>query len=104
MFAVSGHRVAIQHVAAAAGVPFVGLWLEAPESVLISRVAGRGPDVSDAGCDVVRRQLTYRLDALRWHRLDASGTRQQICDAVGALLLDQSNVSVRRDCKVTYAE
>ena len=104
VFAESGHRDAIQHVATAAGVPFVGLWLEAPESVLISRVVGRGPDGSDAGFEVVRRQLTYRLDALRWHRLDASGTRQQICEAVGALLLDQNNAAVTRDCKVTYAE
>ena len=98
VFAESGHRDAIQHVATAAGVPFVGLWLEAPESVLISRVAGRGPDVSDAGFDVVRRQLTYRLDALRWHRLDASGTRQQICDAVGALVSDQNTPLVATRC------
>lgn len=104
VFAESGYRGAIQHVAAAAGVPFVGLWLEAPEPVLISRVDGRGPDVSDAGVEVVRRQLAYRVDALRWHRLDASGTRQQVCDTAGALLLDQNNASVTRDCNVTYAE
>ena len=104
VFAESGHRDAVQHVAARAGVPFVGLWLEAPESVLISRVEGRGPDVSDAGSEVIRRQLAYRVDSLRWHRLDASGTRQQVCDGVGALLRDQSNGSVTGHCKETYAE
>jgi predicted kinase len=38
-FAKPKDRDAIQHVAAAAGVPFTGLWLEAPEPVLIHRVA-----------------------------------------------------------------
>ncbi len=86
VFAASADRDAVQHVAVAAGVPFAGLWLEAPEPVLISRVAGRGPDASDADSDVIRRQLAYRLDSLQWHRLDASGTRQQVRDAIGAIV------------------
>ncbi len=102
VFAESGHRDAIQHVAAAAGVPFVGLWLEAPEGVLISRVEGRALDVSDADADVIRRQLRYRLDSLRWHRVDASGTREHIGDAVAALLRDQSNAAARGDCNAAY--
>ena len=85
VFAEAPDRDAVEHVARAAGVPFVGLWLEAPESVLLSRVAGRGPDASDAGMAVVRQQLGYRLDSLRWHRFDASGTREQVCDAVAAI-------------------
>jgi Ser/Thr protein kinase RdoA (MazF antagonist) len=64
--------------------------LEAPESVLTSRVASREPDVSDAGVDVVRRQLAYRPDSLRWHRLDTSGTRCQACDAAAAVVADQN--------------
>jgi len=86
VFAESADRDAIQHVAGAAGVPFVGLWLEAPEGVLMSRVEGRGPDVSDAGVDVLRRQLAFRLDPLPWHVLDASGARQHVCDAATALV------------------
>jgi predicted kinase len=86
VFARSEEREAIHHVAAAAGVPFSGLWLEAPASVLIARVEGRKRDVSDAGIDVVRRQLTYRVDPLRWHRVDASGTRQQVADAAGVVV------------------
>ena len=73
-------------------MPFAGLWLEAPEPVLISRVEGRGPDASDAGADVVRQQLAYRVDALRWDRLDASGTRQQLRDAAAALLTSLEKV------------
>lgn len=83
VFARSADRDAIQHVAAAAGVPFAGLWLEAPEAVLNSRVQGRGPDASDAGIDEIRRQLAVPLDSLRWPRLDASGSRQHVCDEVG---------------------
>lgn len=88
VFTDAADRDAIQHVAGAAGVPFVGLWLEAAEPVLISRVQGRGPDASDAGIDVIRHQLARRLDALRWHRYDASGTRQQVSDDVGKLIHD----------------
>ncbi len=79
-------RDAIQHVAAAAGVPFTGLWLEAPEKVLRSRVAGRDPDASDAGVDEIRRQLAAPPDSLCWHRLDASCSRQHVCDEVGKLV------------------
>ncbi len=86
VFAESADRDAMQHVAKAAGVPFVGLWLKAPEQVLISRVEEREPGVSDAGVDVVRRQLAYGLDSRHWHRLDASGTRRQLCDAAAAQL------------------
>jgi len=82
VFAAATDRDAIQHVAGAAGVPFVGVWLEAAEPVLLSRVAARGPDASDAGIDVVQRQLASRVETLRWTRLDASGTRQQVCDNV----------------------
>ncbi len=90
VFAKPADRDAVEHVARVAGAPFVGLWLEAPDPVLVSRVEGRGPDASDAGIDVVRRQLAYRLDSLRWHRLDASGTRQQVCDVVAAIASGQN--------------
>jgi hypothetical protein len=98
VFGESRHRDAVQHVAAAAGVPFVGLWLEAPERLLISRVERRRRDVSDAGAEVIHRQRAYRVDSSRWHRIDASGTRQKTCDAVGAFIRDQHNTSVRAGC------
>jgi predicted kinase len=86
VFASSTDRDAVQHVAAAAGVPFFGLWLEAPESVLISRVAAREHDVSDAGVGELRRQLAQPLDSLRWRRVDASGSRAHVRDAAGAIV------------------
>ena len=90
VFANAAERDAIQRVAAAAGVPFIGLWLEAAVPLLISRVERRGPDASDARRDVVRQQFARGLDALRWQRVDASGTRQHVCDAVCQIIHDAS--------------
>lgn len=94
VFAESTDRDAVQQVAKEAGVPFAGLWLEAPERTLASRLEGRGPDASDAGVDVLHRQLAYRLDSLRWCRLDASGARQYVCDSAGGIL-DGQNTNLR---------
>ena len=96
VFATSADRDAVQHVAAAAGVPFIGLWLEAPAPLLISRIEDRGPDVSDANIDVIRRQLSYQLASLRWHRVDASGSRQQVSDAAAAIASAEHRASVAR--------
>jgi hypothetical protein len=86
VFAEGSHRDAVEQVAHAAGVPFVGVWLDAPVPVLLSRVQGRERDVSDAGIEVMWRQLAHRVDAFRWHRLNASGTRQQACDAAAMII------------------
>jgi hypothetical protein len=86
VFAEDSHRDAVEHVARAAGVPFVGVWLDAPVPVLISRVQGREHDVSDAGIEVIWRQLGYRLESLRWPRVDASGTREHVCDAAAPIV------------------
>jgi predicted kinase len=65
-------RQVIEGVAAAASVPFIGLWLEAPESVLIERTAQRRNDPSDADADVVRMQRAQATGEITWCRLDAS--------------------------------
>jgi predicted kinase len=65
-------RQVIEKVAAAASVPFVGLWLEAPESVLIERTAQRRNDPSDADADVIRMQRAQATGEITWCRLDAS--------------------------------
>lgn len=56
-----------------AGVPFVGLWLEAPVPILIERVRTRASDASDATEDVVRKQAGYDVGPVHWHRLRSSG-------------------------------
>jgi hypothetical protein len=59
-------------VAAAASVPFIGLWLEAPDSVLVARTEQRRNDPSDADADVIRMQGAQHTGHIGWYRLDAS--------------------------------
>jgi len=79
-------RVQIEGVAAEAGVPFDGLWLQAPEDVLVERVAGRRGDPSDATPDVVRAQLAIDPGPISWRPLDVSGHAEGIADAARRLL------------------
>lgn len=80
-------RAAIAAAARDRGVPFTGLWLDAPRGTLHNRVAARRDDASDAGIAVVDRQLARELGPLRdWHRIDASGSEAQTLGLVEALL------------------
>jgi predicted kinase len=72
VYARPADRQAIEQVAAAAAVPFVGLWLEAPEPVLIARTERRSNDPSDADAHVVRLQHAESTGDMMWCRLDAS--------------------------------
>jgi uncharacterized protein len=60
-------------VAAAAGVPFTGLWLEAPAQTMLARLGARRSDASDASPEVLRHQLVCDPGALDWARIDAGG-------------------------------
>lgn len=75
VFADAAERAAIEEVARRAGVPFHGLWLEAPPEIMAQRIAGRVHNVSDATEDVMRRQLGYDLGCITWSKLDSSGPR-----------------------------
>jgi predicted kinase len=87
VFARSEDRAAIEAIAAGAGVPFVGLWLDAGEAVLIDRVRRRRRDASDADPSVVRAQRGENTGAISWHRIDASRpvdeVRREARDLVG---------------------
>jgi aminoglycoside phosphotransferase family enzyme/predicted kinase len=66
-------RHAFAQVAAAAGVPFTGLWLNAPADELVARVGGRSGDASDASREVVEQQVRQQPGQLDWCRIDAGG-------------------------------
>ena len=72
VYARDTDRQAIEQVAAAASVPFIGLWLEAPESVLIARTERRRNDPSDADANVIRMQSAQDAGEIGWCRIDAS--------------------------------
>lgn len=72
VYARAEDRSVIEKAATDTATPFIGLWLEAPESVLIDRTARRRNDASDADASVVRMQQAQDIGTLGWARLDAS--------------------------------
>ena len=54
-------------------VPTTCLWLNAPEAVLLARIATRRNDNSDADAGVLRGQLASGAGAMDWTRIDAGG-------------------------------
>jgi aminoglycoside phosphotransferase family enzyme/predicted kinase len=72
VFLQEAERHAIEQVARGAGVPFVGLWLEAPLAVLEARLAARAGDASDADAAVARAAAARDPGTIAWARLDAA--------------------------------
>ena len=96
VYARPADRAAIERAAAAAQVPFVGVWLEAPESILIARAEQRRLDASDADAAVIRGQLARDPGAIDWFRIDASGTLDDVLQAVASMLRERLKNGVIR--------
>jgi hypothetical protein len=79
-------RAQIERVVAEAGAPFQGLWLTAPEHVLVRRLTTRSGDASDATPEVLRQQLAADPGALSWPLLDVRGSAQEVAARARALL------------------
>ena len=73
VFDTADRREAVEALATRCGVPFDGLWLTAPETVLKARVEARKGDASDATTVVVDAQLRRGPGALTWYEVDAGG-------------------------------
>ena len=71
-------RTALQAAAREAGVPFAGLWLEAPLEVRMRRVGGRDSDASDATVDYLKRHPALQTGELTWTRIDAAGAAESV--------------------------
>jgi hypothetical protein len=89
VFARPADRDSIEQVATAAGVPFVGVWLDAPESVLISRTEQRRGDASDADAAVVRLQRAQDTGPIHWCRIDASASIDSVLATATACLRER---------------
>jgi aminoglycoside phosphotransferase family enzyme/predicted kinase len=59
-------------LAACEGVPFAGLWLEAPAEILAARLDRRRNDASDASAAVLAEQLRRNPGPLTWARIDVA--------------------------------
>jgi aminoglycoside phosphotransferase family enzyme/predicted kinase len=77
VFARPEQRAELARIAARAGVPFQGLWVEAPPAVMAERIAKRIRNPSDATLEVLELQKNYDLGPLEWPRLDSSGPRAE---------------------------
>jgi predicted kinase len=88
VYAETVDRQAIEQVAAAASVPFIGFWLDAPEAVLVSRTTDRQNDPSDADAAVVRMQRSRGAGDVTWHRLDASQPAASVLEAATKYVRD----------------
>jgi len=81
VFARADEREGVTSVAQARQTAFTGLWLDAPESLLETRVKARIGDASDADTAVVRIQQAYDVGALdAWQRIDASGSVEAVVE------------------------
>jgi aminoglycoside phosphotransferase family enzyme/predicted kinase len=78
VFSKEAERQAVERISAELGVPFDGLWLEAPRAVLEARLRGRKGDASDADVVVLEAQLAYQLGEMRWGCVDVSGHPAQV--------------------------
>ena len=79
-------RAAIHSCARAAGVPFTGIWLDAPGSVRLARVGARVGDVSDADAGVAARQAVQTSPPDDWPHLDAARPLEAVVADVRALV------------------
>ncbi len=90
-FVDPAHRRAIAAAARDAGVPFVGLWLDAPLPVLEARLAARTADASDATASVLRATARAKTFPPRtWQVIDATDAGSALATArqlVGTVLL-----------------
>jgi hypothetical protein len=94
VYARPSDRQTIERMAAAESVPFVGFWLDAPESTLIARTEQRRNDPSDADASVVRLQRAQQTGAVAWDHLDASMPAELVLDRAAKVLRDRVNASV----------
>ncbi len=72
----------IEHAALEAGVPFAGFWLDAPAQVLRDRVAARKGGPSDAGLEVLERQLARFSGEISWRKINAALALPQVAAAL----------------------
>jgi aminoglycoside phosphotransferase family enzyme/predicted kinase len=74
-------RALAERTAVERKVPFAGIWLEAPESVMCARVEARQGDASDADAAVVRAQCAEDPGAIHWSRVQAHGELAGVAEA-----------------------
>ena len=80
-FMSAKHRALVTEAAGKTGVPFIGLWLQAPMKELERRVAARTGDASDATVAVLRAAAPHDPGPVDWTPIDASDANAALARA-----------------------
>jgi aminoglycoside phosphotransferase family enzyme/predicted kinase len=98
MFLRPEQRTSVAQVAAAAGVPFLGLWLTAPPEMLQARLASRRGDASDATVAVLQSAVRNDRGGGDWLPIDTRDGTQALASAQQALQLRFGSHGQRKPC------
>ena len=93
----AGDRTRIGDVAADAGVPFDGAWLEADPEALHARLETRESGASDADADVLNDQLARAPKSTDWQTVSTGGTVTDSLNEILAMVTRTSDTLPRRD-------
>jgi uncharacterized protein len=74
-------RESAEHIAANAGVPFTGIWLEARREVMATRLSERKRDASDATVAVLEKQIETEPGPIAWQRIASGGSLARVTAA-----------------------
>ncbi len=85
VFAKPDQRVDAEKMAKNAGVPFLGLWVDAPEAIRMARADARTGNASDADSAIAKAQSSYDLGPLTWTIVDSSGRKEDTLAAALAV-------------------
>ncbi|MCZ0813090.1 MAG: AAA family ATPase [Pseudomonadota bacterium] len=89
-------RARIEAVAAAAGAPFDGFWLQADPEALNARLKTRDPGASDADADVLANQLARAPKVTDWQAVSTIGTVTDSLNRILAIVTGASDRPSRR--------
>jgi aminoglycoside phosphotransferase family enzyme/predicted kinase len=84
VFLKQEERTAMENIARSAGVPFTGVWLQAPKEQLATRVEARRNDPSDATAQIVELQANIPVDPVGWFVIDAGQSIDQCARDISA--------------------
>lgn len=77
VFAMQDQRETAEALAAELGVPFMGIWVEAPEEMRIERVMKRERNVSDITPEIARSQSEYDVGEMTWASVNSAGEKTE---------------------------
>jgi len=77
VFAMQDQRETAEALATELGVPFTGIWVDAPEDVRIERVMKRERNVSDITPEIARSQSAYDVGEMTWASVNSAGEKTE---------------------------